>query len=67
MPEGKWKLHLRSRERREIELYDLSVDPSESQNVAEEHPDVVARMTAKLEAWVAELPDEYEKAEGRRR
>jgi len=65
MREGKWKLHLRSRNRTEIELYDLSVDPSESQNVAEKHPDVAARMTAKLEAWVAELPDEYEKAKGR--
>jgi N-acetylgalactosamine-6-sulfatase len=67
MREGKWKLHLGSRKRPKIELYDLSADPSESQNVAEEHPDVVARMTAKLEAWVAELPEEYEKAKRERK
>ena len=47
------------------ELYDHRSDPAENRNVADEHPDVVARMTAKLEAWVAELPDEYEKAKGR--
>ena len=67
MREGKWKLHLESRKGREIELYDLSVDETESQNVAEEHPEVAARMTAKLEAWVAELPEQYEKNSRRRK
>ena len=61
MREGKWKLHLGSRRRPEIELYDLSVDVAESQNVAEEHPDVATRMTANLEAWVTELPEQYDK------
>jgi N-acetylgalactosamine-6-sulfatase len=67
MREGKWKLHLGSRRGRGTELYDLSLDPSESRNVAEEHPDVVAKMTAKLQAWADELPDEYVKATGKRR
>jgi arylsulfatase A-like enzyme len=67
MREGKWKLHLGSRRRRETELYDLSVDEAESQNVAKEHPEVAARMTAKLKAWVAELPEHYEKKGGRRK
>ena len=67
MREGKWKLHMGSRKKQRTELYDLSVDPSESRNVAAEHPDVVARMTAKLEAWVAELPEEYEKTKDKRR
>ena len=67
MREGKWKLHLGSRRGRETELYDLSVDEAESQNVAEEYPNVVARMTTKLDAWVAELPDQYEKKRGRRK
>lgn len=67
MREGKWKLHVGSRRGGEIELYDLSVDPSESRNVAKEHPEVVAGMSAKLEAWVAELPEEYEKVKQRRK
>ena len=67
MREGKWKLHLGSRPGGEIELYDLSVDPSESRNVAKEHPEVVAGMTAKLNAWVAELPEQYDKVKLRRK
>jgi N-acetylgalactosamine-6-sulfatase len=58
---GKWKLHLNRRRDREIELYDLSVDPSESNNVAERHPEVVARLRKRLRTWVAELPEHYEK------
>jgi N-acetylgalactosamine-6-sulfatase len=61
MRDGKWKLHLPRKQRGEVELYDLSADPSESNNVAEQHPDVVARLARKLRTWVAELPDQYEK------
>ncbi|MHC4880371.1 MAG: sulfatase family protein [Planctomycetota bacterium] len=61
MRTGKWKLQLPRRQRGEPELYDLSADPSESLNVADEHPDVVARLRKTLRVWVAELPDEYEK------
>jgi arylsulfatase A-like enzyme len=32
-----------------IELYDLSIDPSESNNVADEHPDLVKELTNTLE------------------
>jgi arylsulfatase A-like enzyme len=32
-------------------LYDLANDPGESTNVASAHPDVVARLDAKLDAW----------------
>jgi N-acetylgalactosamine-6-sulfatase len=67
MREGRWKLHLGSRKGKEMELYDLSVDPSERRNVTEMHPDVVARMKAKLEAWVAELPREYQKARDKKK
>ena len=67
MREGKWKLHVGARRAGEIELYDLSVDPSESRNIADEHPDVVAKMTAKLETWVGELPEQYEKVKRRRK
>lgn len=60
--DSKWKLHLPRRRDQEIELYDLSVDASESHNIAEKHPDVVAGLRKKLRTWVAELPDEYEKS-----
>lgn len=57
MREGKWKLH-RVRGNK-LELYDLSVDPSESNNVARDYPDVLADLRQKLEAWTAELPKDY--------
>ena len=61
MREGKWKLHLPRRRGVPPELYDLSLDPAESQNIAEQNPQVLAAMTTKLGAWVAELPPQYEK------
>ncbi|MEM7392188.1 MAG: sulfatase-like hydrolase/transferase [Verrucomicrobiota bacterium] len=59
--EGNWKLHLHRKRDRGIELYDLAVDPGESRNVANDHPDVVVRLRKKLRAWVAELPEHYDK------
>ncbi len=38
-------------------LYDLSVDVGERMNVAAEHPDIVERLEAELEAWNAGLTD----------
>ena len=58
---GNWKLHLNVRRGEKVELYDLAVDPSESHNVAAEHPEVTQRLTKQLRAWVAELPKTYEK------
>ena len=65
MREGTWKLHLDVRKGEKIQLYDLSSDLSESKNVATENPKVVSRMTAKLNAWIAELPSEYVKKKGK--
>lgn len=59
MREGNWKLHLPRKQRGEPELYDLSIDPSESHNVAEQHPDVVKTLSRKVKAWAATLPTEY--------
>ena len=55
---GKWKLHLKQREPIHYgkvvhldkpELYDLTADISEAHDVAEAHPDVVARLQEKIE------------------
>jgi len=64
--DGKWKLHLKPRREKSVELYDLSVDPSKSQNLADQHPAVVAKLSARLKAWVAELPKKYEKDDKRK-
>ena len=66
MRDGKWKLHLPRRQRGEPELYDLTADPSESDNVAKQHPDVVEQMSKTLQAWAAQLPTQYEKADNRK-
>lgn len=67
MRDGKWKLHLPRKQRGEPELYDLSIDPSESNNVAAQHPDVMKALSRKIKAWVATLPAEYSKTKVRSR
>lgn len=62
MRDGKWKLHLPRKQRGTPELYDLSVDPSESNNVANANPEQLKRLTQQLRRWNAELPADYEKA-----
>jgi arylsulfatase A-like enzyme len=58
--DGQWKLFHPTR-KGEVELYDLSADPRESTNVAAQHPDIVRRLTAKVEQWQATLPKDYAK------
>lgn len=62
---GKWKLHLPRKQRGGPELYDLSIDPSESNNIAESHPEVADRLRKLMRAWVVELPASYEKVNKR--
>lgn len=50
--EGKWKL-LRGGEREYF--YDLEADVSEKHDLAGKHPEIAARLRAKLKAWSAEL------------
>ena len=61
---GDWKLHLNVRRGEKVELYHLADDPSESRNVATDHPEVTKRLTKRLKDWVAELPKAYEKTRG---
>ena len=62
--EGKWKLLLtydgavseryadaNPRPEKRPQLYDLLADPHENRNLAAQHPDVIARLAAKLDAW----------------
>jgi N-acetylgalactosamine-6-sulfatase len=59
--DGNWKLFSTIHNRGETELYDLSVDRAESTNVAARYPEVVRRLTAKVETWKATLPRDYVK------
>ncbi len=53
-PAGGWPL---SSEHGQLALlYDLGRDPGETENLAEQHPEVVARLTAAHDRWSAALP-----------
>jgi len=61
---GKWKLHLpyetgkkNQRTRAPLKLYDLEADIGETTNVAEEHPELVERLTALAEEARNDLGD----------
>lgn len=51
--DGKYKLHRLGGNANEVafELYDLEADPAETTDVAAKHPDRVADLSKKLEAW----------------
>ena len=53
--DGDWKLLLNP-DRSRIELYALKQDPLEVDNLAAQHPDVVARLSDRVLAWQRELP-----------
>jgi uncharacterized sulfatase len=53
--EGNWKL-LCEYDGTQPQLYDLATDRGEARNVAAQHPDLVARLTAKLLAWHRAMP-----------
>jgi hypothetical protein len=39
-------------------LYNLAQDPGESTNLAEQHADIVARLTESVRAWNAAMPQD---------
>ncbi len=53
--EEKWKL-LMNPDRSRVELYDIPADPTELDNVAVQHPDVVERLSQTLLKWNDTLP-----------
>jgi N-acetylgalactosamine-6-sulfatase len=54
--QGPWKLLLNP-DRSRVELYDIPADPSEQNNVAGQHPDLVAQLADKALAWQKTLPE----------
>ncbi|MEO0416132.1 MAG: sulfatase-like hydrolase/transferase, partial [Verrucomicrobiota bacterium] len=59
MLDGNWKLHLNRKNKGGPELYDLTADPSESNNIIEDHPEIAKKMIKKTRDWVSTLPTEY--------
>lgn len=68
--DNQWKLLNNSRiagkkvtEKPEFELYDLMVDPGETNNLAEQKPEIVARLKAAYDRWFDDVgstrPDNY--------
>ncbi len=53
--QGNWKL-LINPDRSRVELYDIPRDPTEMNNLAARHPDVVKELSAKVVAWQQTLP-----------
>jgi len=53
--DGDWKL-LMNPDGKRVELYEIPKDPTELDNVAVQHPDVVRRLSAKLLHWHGTLP-----------
>lgn len=65
--DGQWKLHLNLRKGKRVELYDLSKDLDESQNLATAYPEVVSQLRKKLNEWTSTLPKSYLKRKDKRR
>ena len=40
-----------------LELYDLSIDPLEKNNLKASHPEIASDLLQKLKAWHATLPE----------
>ncbi len=58
--EGQWKLiHPTRRNGGDLELYDITTDPAEANNLAAQHPGIVKDLSARITSWVATLPKEY--------
>lgn len=54
--DGQWKL-LMNPDRSRVELYNIVADPSELDNQATNHPEVVKTLSEKLLAWQKTLPE----------
>jgi N-acetylgalactosamine-6-sulfatase len=55
--DGKWKL-LTDLQFKGVQLYDITSDPLEQNDVKAAHPEVVAELIKKIQQWMATLPTE---------
>ena len=46
-----------------LALYDIINDPTEKQDLASKHPDVVQTLSKKIRDWTSTLPKEYIKTD----
>lgn len=66
--DANWKLIVPTRKKSgEMELYNIASDPAEAHNVAAQHADLVKKLSATVETWVATLPKEYIKTDDKDR
>ena len=56
---GKWKLHIKKGKEEINELYDLSEDISEENNLYDSRPDIVGRLKAMIKGFQKDLGDEH--------
>ena len=62
--DGQWKLIYPTRKNKaELALYDIENDPSENENIVSRHPDVVKKLSSKVQSWVDTLPKDYIKTD----
>jgi arylsulfatase A-like enzyme len=59
--EGDWKL-LVNADGEDAELYNLSADPSEAKNVADENPEVTSRLKSEVLKWRKSMPSKMQTA-----
>lgn len=62
---GKWKLHIRKRDKEVRELYNLEKDISESNNIYDSNPEIVARLMDYIKECRKDLGDEAAGMEGK--
>ncbi len=55
MRDGAWKLLIND-DGSDLELYNLEEDQAETQNLAEEHPEIAKKMSERLLDWKSEMP-----------
>ena len=55
---GKWKLHIRKDDQEIQELYDLEADIGETNDISDQHPDIVQDLKAQIDACRKDLGDD---------
>jgi N-acetylgalactosamine-6-sulfatase len=60
--DGNWKLYAPTAKRGTLELFDVVADPGETRDLSGKHPDVVAALRPKVDAFNRSLPASYAKS-----